>query len=79
MALLDRDPADVSESAWLGADCGRFIVQGNAPGGSAMASRGSAKHRVNVDTGAFTGGPLTAAMFDDSQRARSPSWPMTAS
>jgi serine/threonine protein phosphatase 1 len=46
-------------------DCGRFIVHGHTPlpGGSPDLRR----RRVNLDTGAVMGGPLTAAVFDDTQ------------
>jgi serine/threonine protein phosphatase 1 len=46
-------------------DCGRFIVHGHTPlpGGSPDLRR----RRVNLDTAAVMGGPLTAAVFDDTQ------------
>ena len=46
-------------------DCGRFIVHGHTPlkGGRPDLRR----HRVNLDTAAVLGGPLTAAAFDDSR------------
>jgi len=48
-------------------DCGRFIVHGHTPlpGGSPDLRR----RRVNLDTAAVMGGPLTAAVFDDTQAA----------
>ena len=49
------------------ADCGRFIVHGHTPqvGGKPDLRR----HRVNLDTAAVIGGPLTAAVFDDTRAA----------
>jgi len=46
-------------------DCGRFIVHGHTPvpGGSPDLRR----RRVNLDTAAVMGGPLTAAVFDGMQ------------
>jgi serine/threonine protein phosphatase 1 len=46
-------------------DCGRFIVHGHTPvpGGSPDLRR----RRVNLDTAAVMGGPLTAAVFDGTQ------------
>jgi serine/threonine protein phosphatase 1 len=46
-------------------DCGRFIVHGHTPlkGGRPDLR----KRRVNLDTAAVLGGPLTAAAFDDSR------------
>jgi serine/threonine protein phosphatase 1 len=46
-------------------DHGRFIVHGHTPlrGGQPDLRR----NRVNIDTAAVLGGPLTAAVFDDSQ------------
>lgn len=46
-------------------DCGRFIVHGHTPllGGLPDLRR----RRVNLDTAAVMGGPLTAAVFDDTQ------------
>ena len=46
-------------------DYGRFIVHGHTPlrGGRADVRR----NRVNIDTAAVLGGPLTAAVFDDSR------------
>ena len=46
-------------------DCGRFIVHGHTPlpGGAPDLRR----RRVNLDTAAVMGGPLTAAVFDDTQ------------
>jgi serine/threonine protein phosphatase 1 len=47
-------------------DFGRFIVHGHTPlrGGSPDLRA----NRVNVDTAAVLGGPLTAAVFDDERR-----------
>jgi serine/threonine protein phosphatase 1 len=46
-------------------DCGRFIVHGHTPlGGGRPDLR---KRRLNLDTAAVLGGPLTAAVFDDSR------------
>jgi hypothetical protein len=46
-------------------DCGRFIVHGHTPlkGGRPDLRR----RRLNLDTAAVLGGPLTAAAFDDSR------------
>jgi serine/threonine protein phosphatase 1 len=46
-------------------DCGRFIVHGHTPltGGKPDLR----KRRLNLDTAAARGGPLTAAAFDDSR------------
>jgi serine/threonine protein phosphatase 1 len=46
-------------------DCGRFIVHGHTPRRDGKPEL--RKHRVNLDTGAVIGGPLTAATFDDAQ------------
>jgi serine/threonine protein phosphatase 1 len=46
-------------------DCGRFIVHGHTPVRSGTAQL--CKRRVNLDTGAVIGGPLTAAVFDDTR------------
>jgi serine/threonine protein phosphatase 1 len=46
-------------------DCGRFIVHGHTP---LPAGRPDLRRRrVNLDTAAVMGGPLTAAVFDDTQ------------
>jgi serine/threonine protein phosphatase 1 len=45
-------------------DCGRFIVHGHTPLRSGKPEL--RRHRLNLDTGAVIGGPLTAAAFDDS-------------
>jgi serine/threonine protein phosphatase 1 len=46
-------------------DCGRFIVHGHTPlSGGRPDLR---KRRLNLDTAAVLGGPLTAAAFDDSR------------
>ena len=44
-------------------DCGRFIVHGHTPQKSGAPDL--RKHRLNLDTAAVLGGPLTAAAFDD--------------
>jgi serine/threonine protein phosphatase 1 len=46
-------------------DYGRLIVHGHTPVADGRPDLRS--NRLNVDTGAFLGGPLTAALFDDSQ------------
>jgi serine/threonine protein phosphatase 1 len=46
-------------------DCGRFVVHGHTPQKSGKPDLRS--HRVNLDTGAVIGGPLTAAVFDDTR------------
>ena len=46
-------------------DCGRFIVHGHTPRKDGMPQL--RKHRLNLDTGAVIGGPLTAAAFDDTK------------
>lgn len=46
-------------------DCGRFIVHGHTPQKSYRPDL--RRRRVNVDTAAVLGGPLTAAVFDDSR------------
>jgi serine/threonine protein phosphatase 1 len=43
-------------------DCGRFVVHGHTP--LMTGEPEVCKHRVNLDTGAVVGGPLTAAVFD---------------
>jgi serine/threonine protein phosphatase 1 len=44
-------------------DCGRFIVHGHTPQKSGRPDL--RPHRVNLDTAAVMGGPLTAGVFDD--------------
>jgi serine/threonine protein phosphatase 1 len=46
-------------------DCGRFVVHGHTPQASGVPDL--RKHRVNLDTSAVMGGPLTAAVFDDTR------------
>jgi len=46
-------------------DCGRFVVHGHTP--QASGKPDLRKHRVNLDTAAVMGGPLTAAVFDDTR------------
>ena len=46
-------------------DCGRFVVHGHTPRRDGKPEL--RKHRVNLDTGAVIGGPLTAAAFDHTQ------------
>src|ERR671934_264942 len=59
------DKLDRLLAACEAVDCGRFIVHGHTPvpGGSPDLRR----RRVNLDTAAVMGGPLTAAVFDDTQ------------
>ena len=48
-----------------GGDYGRLIVHGHTPLADGIPDlRGN---RLNLDTGAVFGGPLTAAVFDDAQ------------
>ena len=60
--LWMREPF-LSESDHV--DCGRFVVHGHTPlkGGRPDLR----KRRLNLDTAAVLGGPLTAAAFDDSR------------
>ena len=46
-------------------DCGRFIVHGHTP--QRTGKPDLRKRRLNLDTAAVIGGPLTAAAFDDTQ------------
>ena len=46
-------------------DCGRFIVHGHTP--QRTDTPDLRKRRLNLDTAAVIGGPLTAAVFDDTQ------------
>ncbi len=46
-------------------DCGRFIVHGHTPQMSGTPEL--CRRRVNLDTAAVVGGPLTAAAFDDAR------------
>ena len=46
-------------------DCGRFIVHGHTP--LRTGTPDLRKRRLNLDTAAVIGGPLTAAVFDDTQ------------
>jgi serine/threonine protein phosphatase 1 len=48
-------------------DCGRFIVHGHTPRRDGRPEL--CRRRVNLDTAAVVGGPLTAAVFDDTQAA----------
>jgi serine/threonine protein phosphatase 1 len=48
-----------------GRDYGRLIVHGHTPQASGVPDQRS--NRLNLDTGAVFGGPLTAAVFDDTQ------------
>jgi serine/threonine protein phosphatase 1 len=67
--LAEQDAADL---LWIRepflshrGDYGRLIVHGHTPlSGGAPDLRGN---RLNLDTGAVFGGPLTAAVFDDTQ------------
>jgi len=60
--LWIRDPF-LSASGRIG---NRFIVHGHTPLGH---NPELTAHRVNLDTGAVIGGPLTAAIFDDAHAA----------
>jgi serine/threonine protein phosphatase 1 len=69
---LDRQQDDVMLwmrepflSACDDVDCGRFIVHGHTPQISGHPDL--CRRRVNIDTGAVIGGPLTAAVFDDTR------------
>lgn len=62
-------------------DCGRFIVHGHTPVRAGMPDL--RRRRLNLDTGAVIGGPLTAAAFDDTRpgpiafltdRSAAPGW-----
>jgi serine/threonine protein phosphatase 1 len=66
---LDRQSAEVM--LWMrepflsdcdDVDCGRFIVHGHTP--QLTGEPDLCRRRVNLDTGAVIGGPLTAAIFD---------------
>jgi serine/threonine protein phosphatase 1 len=46
-------------------DCGRFIVHGHTP--LATGTPDLRRRRLNLDTAAVMGGPLSAAVFDDTQ------------
>jgi len=46
-------------------DCGRFIVHGHTP--LRTGKPDLRRRRLNLDTAAVMGGPLTAAAFDDTQ------------
>ena len=46
-------------------DCGRFIVHGHTP--LRTGTPDLRRRRLNLDTAAVIGGPLTAAAFDDSR------------
>jgi serine/threonine protein phosphatase 1 len=48
-----------------GGDYGRLIVHGHTPLADGVPDLHG--HRLNLDTGAVFGGPLTAAVFDDAQ------------
>src|SRR5690606_23270925 len=65
---LDRQ--DPHTMLWIrsgpeGPDPGRLIVHGHTPQRSGRPGR--APYRLNLDTAAVLGGPLTAAVFDDEQ------------
>jgi serine/threonine protein phosphatase 1 len=47
-------------------DCGRFIVHGHTP--QRTGTPDLRKRRLNLDTAAVIGGPLTAAAFDDTRQ-----------
>lgn len=46
-------------------DCGRFIVHGHTP--LSTGTPDLRRRRLNLDTAAVMGGPLSAAVFDDTQ------------
>jgi serine/threonine protein phosphatase 1 len=46
-------------------DCGRFIVHGHTP--LRTGAPDLRRRRLNLDTAAVMGGPLSAAVFDDTQ------------
>ena len=46
-------------------DCGRFVVHGHTPQKSGVPEL--CRHRVDLDTAAVIGGPLTAGVFDDTR------------
>jgi serine/threonine protein phosphatase 1 len=48
-----------------GRDYGRLIVHGHTPVARRVPDQ--RRNRLNIDTGAVYGGPLTAAVFDDAQ------------
>jgi serine/threonine protein phosphatase 1 len=69
---LDRQTAEVM--LWMRepflshcdeVDCGRFIVHGHTPRRDGRPDL--RRRRVNIDTGAVIGGPLTAGVFDDTR------------
>jgi serine/threonine protein phosphatase 1 len=66
------DAQDEDDLLWIrepflcdGRDYGRLIVHGHTPLETAMPELRS--NRLNLDTAAVFGGPLSAAVFDDSQ------------
>jgi serine/threonine protein phosphatase 1 len=66
------DAQDEEELLWIrepflshGGDYGRLIVHGHTPLESAVPDLKG--YRLNLDTAAVFGGPLTAAVFDDAQ------------
>jgi serine/threonine protein phosphatase 1 len=60
--LWIREPFFAASDA---VDCGRFVVHGHTPRRDGRPEL--RKHRLNLDTGAVIGGPLTAAAFDHTQ------------
>ena len=48
-------------------DCGRFIVHGHTP--MRTGTPDLRRRRLNLDTAAVIGGPLTAAAFDHTRAA----------
>lgn len=69
---IDRGPQSravidclIDLKARHGGDYGRLIVHGHTPLASGVP--GLRGNRLNLDTGAVYGGPLTAAVFDDAQ------------
>ena len=56
-------------------DHGLFIVHGHTP--TEPREPDFRRNRLNLDTGAYFGGPLTAAVFDEARSGRAPSSPTT--
>lgn len=64
----DRDRLWIREAFLAGDhDFGKLVVHGHTPTRDGRPE--IRPHRVNVDTGAVYGGPLTAAIFDESEDA----------
>lgn len=69
---MPLDAQDEHDLLWIrepfladGRDYGRLVVHGHTPLESAVPELHS--NRLNLDTGAVFGGPLSAAVFDDTQ------------